>query len=343
MKLTKQPWAQLTRTLVCTSLFAATFFFSCQKESISTTNPSDNSAKTLTSENATTSIAASQVALLNAFKIFVEKAGEEGSLTTTNLLNVETRGGGNSPAKSQCTKITSSGWQRNVNSVTLDFGDGCMDIDGRKIAGQLHGRIQRSGRSNDITEIVLSPCNFMVDCSITTGEMILSNICETNGKYHFNWEVKHVLLSTFDKYTKKITGSCTMDSKGKALQSINGNSKSGHDDKHTEGRGNDDGLKTGGTTFADAIFDFTGDQYLFEVTSGKIVDPKHGTFGVKTQLGHPARVDINCAYPNKGIVEISPKAAWILPNFSVDFGNGQCDNEALVKVGGVLKHTIKMP
>jgi hypothetical protein len=346
MQSTLLTWGHLTRAMLCAALFSVAFFSACQKES-ATTNPSDSKTTQLTdAEAASTTATAAQTALMNAFQIFTQHVNEDGILNNA-APTVETR-------NAKCTKITSSGWQRSVNAIVLDFGDGCMDINGRKISGQLHGRIQKSARTGQVTAIVLSPCNFMVDCAITTGEMVISNICpNAKGQYHFDWAVNNVYLATLDKNTKKVVGDCTMQSKGRGTQSINRNTKSAHHDGKAEGRGDDDDkkgkandddrLKTGGNSFADAIFDFDGDQYLFEITSGKIVDPKHGTFGVKTLVGHPVQIDINCGYPNKGIVEISPKAAWILPNFSVDLGNGACDREALVKVGGVLKHTIKMP
>jgi hypothetical protein len=340
MQSTLLTWGHSTRAMLCTVLFTVTFFSACQKES-TTTNPSDTLiSESTSSENATTTITASQTAMLNVFKIFAQQAGQEGSLTTTPLMNVETRA-------SQCTRITSTGWQRNVNAISIDFGNSCTDIDGRTISGKLNGRLQRSARTGEITEIVLSPSNFMVDCAITTGDMILTNIrLNARRQFIFDWEVRNVYLATLDKKTKKVVGSCNIQSRGRGMQSINGNQRNGRNerneqDRRVEGRGaSDDGQNT---SFADAIFDFDRDEYLFEVVSGKIEDSKNGTFGVTTQLGHPIQIDINCAWPNQGIVEITPKAAWILPNFSVDLGNGACDATALVKVGGLLKHTIKMP
>jgi hypothetical protein len=356
MKLTTHKWAKLTRSLLCAALISGTFFTACQKESISSDNPSETLTPTQTtqSEDASLNITAAQNVVMNTFKIFAQKAGEAGELTTSPLLNVETR-------NQKCTKVTSSGWQRSVNNITLDFGDGCMDVDGRMMSGQLHGRIQKSKRTGEITDIILSPCNFMVDCSITTGEMVLSNVCkDAKGQYHFDWAVNNVRLASIDMKTKEELGYCLIQSRGKALQTVNGSAhknlssaKNEHeeddhygDSKNGKNNGKNsfyDNGKSNSTNFADAIFDFDKDVYLFDIISGKVVDAKHGTFTVKTKAGNPLQVEINCKYPNKGIVEVNPKSAWILPNFSIDLGNGNCDSEALIKVGGLLKHTIKLP
>tara|TARA_Y100000768_G_C23944289_1_gene666762 strand:+ start:381 stop:1235 length:855 start_codon:yes stop_codon:yes gene_type:complete len=203
---------------------------------------------------------------------------------------------------SSCATVTvSPAWPDTTfpKTIEVDFGSGCTGMDGRYRTGNLTivatGRYRTPGSSYTVTS-----SNYTVD-----GYLIQGTKTVTNTGYNSNNYLVYTI--DMDGYITKPDStviSYSSDRIRKWVAGINTN-------LYTHG--------VSGRT--DDVYWITGDA------SGQSSNGTSYTADITDQLV----IELDCQYITSGTLEIQPNSAAVR---TIDWGNGNCDNQATVSVNG---------
>jgi len=189
--------------------------------------------------------------------------------------------------------LDTSGWPR---EITIDFGDGCEGRDGRIRSGKII--IHRTGLYRDEGSVhTYTTENFNVDGYRIEGSRTVTHM-PTGGNTTFSIVVKD------GKITAPSGETITWES--------------------SRTREWSEGEET--TFFTDGIKGILDDVYLIDGTaSGTNREGRAFTMEITT----PLKVRLNCRWIVSGKMELQPED---LKKRTIDFGDGECDNEAVVTI-----------
>jgi hypothetical protein len=328
---------QLTRyALLCLSLLFTVF--SCQQE-----NADNIDAPSETALETGSNAALSQGVSMELLAIFAQEMSKAGLLEGFDTGKLTTRGSG---PKVVLTKKDNSYFE-----ASLDFGAG-TNVDKRLLSGKLFGKIWKNSKG-ELMRMVVQPENLNIEknqnslcstcntntattaadknftvsgCTFYKGTMTLGNISKCvsgsyKNKYLFRVKIEDAIIGT-PKNRRSFGFQGLADC---AMVANDGNKNYDADP----------------AKFMDALVnDYDKDSYEVNILEGIGKDYKGRTY--KAISRGTIAVDFACSWPKKGIMEVYCQG-W-LPNFSINFGDGACDNLATVKVAGCrVPGIIKMP
>jgi hypothetical protein len=314
--------------LLCLSLLFTVF--SCQKES---TNSDAADAPSDTALETGGNVALSQGVSMELIAIFAQEMSKAGILEGFETGKLTTRGGG---PKVQLTKTDGTYYE-----ASLDFGAG-TSLDKRIIAGKLIGKIWKNSKG-ELIRMVVQPENLNIEKHSNS----LCNSCTTNGAT--NTSDKNFTISgcTFYKGTMTLgnISKCVSGAyknkylfRVKVSDAIIGTPKNrrsfgfeGLADCAMIANDGNANYVADPAKFMDALVkDYENDSYEVNVLEGFGVDYKGRTYRAVSR--GTIAIDFACSWPKKGVMDVYCQG-W-LPNFSVNFGDGACDNLATLKVSG---------
>lgn len=180
-----------------------------------------------------------------------------------------------------------------IRTRTVDFGDGCVGLDGKTRSGKIiivmNGRRIEAGSSFTVTFD-----NYYVDDYKVEGTKTVANGgLDANGNYHF---------------TISVVGAKITDTDGNVIS---------WDANRTRilVEGYDTPLN-----LSDDVYEITGSS------SGINREGLSFTRTITTAL----RYEVSCRYVSQGVVEIEPEG---LDKRILDYGDGTCDTEATLTIG----------
>ncbi len=191
------------------------------------------------------------------------------------------------------------------HTVMIDFGSGCTDQFGRvkkgKITTTYSAPISTPGSAS-----VTTFDSFYIDDANVSGRYLIENVTVNGDTYpHFSHLSNRILTYPDGEYSKEISNKLFVQTEGANTA------------KHS-----DDGYTISGQSTG-VIFSFN----LLTSYTGTI-DPNH--------LLHNT---VACEFPDAGIENsIIYVSNTLLATASLDYGNGTCDNEAVVSTNGISVH-----
>lgn len=192
-------------------------------------------------------------------------------------------------------------------TLTIDFGSvGCIGNDGRFRKGKIEAIFTGFWRDS-LTTVTVNPINYSVSNYKIEGTKTIENKGHVNGNLTY-----HVAVSS-GKVTAPDNSVFTWNSNIK-YEWIAGEN----------------------TTFlSDGLPGILDDVYLI---TGNYNGVNRAGLSFISNITTPIRKELSCKWPVSGVLQITPQD---LPARVIDFGNGVCDNDALVSVGS-YSTTVKM-
>jgi hypothetical protein len=319
---------------LCAMLLIAFTIFSCQPES-QQTDTNDESALEVGGN-----VALAQSASMEIISIFAQEMDKAGLVSGFESGKLTTRGGG--------PKVAMHKNDNTYFEASLDFGAGTA-VDKRILSGKIYGKIWKKS-NGELMRMILQPENLNLErhenackpcntnstagnnnftisgCTFYKGTLTIGNVskCATGvnrNKYLFRVKIDEAIIGT----PKNKRGFGFAGLADCAMLADNGNTN----------------YIANPTKFIDALInDYAKDSYELNILEAVGTDYKGKVYRAASR--GTVVVDFACSWPKKGIMDVYCKG-W-MPNFSVDFGTGACDNIATMKVAGVkLPGIIKLP
>lgn len=210
----------------------------------------------------------------------------------------EAQGNGN-VANRSCATVTLNPIGAFPTTLTIDFGSiGCMGTDGRYRKGKIDAVFTGHWRDS-LTMVTVTPTNYYVDGYNVSGTQSIENKGHVGGFLTYDVQV------TNGKITDQSNQSFTWNS-NVTYTWIEGES----------------------TTFAShGAAGILDDVYTIDGTySGRNRQGNNYT----AQTTTPIRKELDCKWPVSGVLELTPQG---LQTRIINFGSGNCDNDATVTVG----------
>lgn len=320
---------------LCAMFLIAFTIFSCQPESQDIDNPDENALEV------GGNVALAQSASMEIISIFAQEMDKAGLINGFETGKLTTRGGG---AKVEMHKKDNTYFE-----ASLDFGSGTT-VDKRLLSGKIYGKIWKKS-NGELMRMILQPENLNLEkneksckscnttsstagdknltisgCTFYKGTLTIGNVskCATGvnkNKYLFRVKIDEAIIGT-PKNRRSFGFAGLADC---AMLADNGNVN----------------YIANPTKFIDALInDYAKDSYELNILEAVGTDYKGKVYRAASRGS--VIVDFACSWPKKGVMDVYCKG-W-MPNFSVDFGTGACDNIATMKVSGVkVPGIIKLP
>jgi hypothetical protein len=328
--------------LLCLSLLFTVF--SCQKESTTATNVDAPSDTTLETGG---NVALSQGVSMELISIFAQEMSKAGILEGFETGKLTTRGGG--------PKVELARTDGTYYEASLDFGTGTT-LDKRILAGKLVGKIWKNSKG-ELIRMVVQPENLNIEKHENSHENSLCKSCTTNSGtnagdknftisgctfYKGTMTLGNIVKATSGAYKNKYLFRVKVA--GAVIGTPNNRRSFGFEGLADCAMIANDGNANyiaDPTKFMDALVkDYINDSYEVNVLEGFGVDYKGRVYRAVSR--GTIAIDFACSWPKKGVMDVYCQG-W-LPSFSVNFGDGACDNLATVKVAGYkVPGVIKMP